>query len=329
MKFGVGIPTCRQGFDVPPGFCGAEEIPEVAKFAERVGVDFIWGSDFATPVPAMKQKHGAENLNWYEIVVSLSYCAAVTRRVGLGFGVIVLPFRDPVMLAKEISTLDVFSHGRVIFGVGLGAFRQEFELLFPHRAKANRAAMLEEGIQVMRRLFHEREVTFAGRYFPVQNVSFHPKPLQQPFPIHLSGRAEEVVNRVARYGDGWVMGPSPVAEVKDKLEKLKAATEQEQRDFSKLWIFADAALSLAGSREAALERFHKSFVGARFGKERSAAEILAAHYVGTPAEVAERIRDLERVGVTHVVAQHIAGDRYEELGEQIQMLAEEVMPLCR
>ncbi len=329
MKFGVGIPTCRQGFDVPPGFAGPKEIVEVSQLAEKLGVDFVWGSDFASPIPAMRERLGAKNLNWYEIVVSMAYIAASTKRIGLGFGVIILPFRDPLMLAKEIATLDVFSNGRVMFGVGLGVFRPEFEMLYPLKAKANRGAMLDEGLQVLRLLFTETEATFEGEYFPMNSVAFHPKPVQNPFPIYVTGMAARTASRAARYGNGWVIDPNPVDVLREAVDKLKGAAEQEKRDISEFHIICCGGLSIAKTRDAAYERFVKSFVGARFAKDKTKEEVLATHFIGTPQEIAKRIKEREKGGATHLVTQSIAGDTFQEMKEQVQMFAEEVIPLCK
>ena len=330
MKFGVGIPTCRQGFDVPPLFCGPQDMVEVSQLAEKLGIDFVWGSDFITPIPAMREKFGANNLNWYEIVVSMAYIAAATKKIGLGFGVIVLPFRDPVMLAKEISTLDVFSNGRAIFGVGLGAIRPEFEMLFASKTKVNRGKMLDEGIQVMRLLFDETEATFQGDYYSISNVAFHPKPIQPHFPIYVSGGASATAARIAKYGDGWVLGHSTIEQVKQKSDEVKGLAEGENRDPSKIDIICDGGLSIARTHEEAVNRYKNSFVGARvMASGKALEEVLPAHYVGTSQEIAEMIMERQKVGATHIVAQHIAGDNFGELKEQVQMFAEEVIPLCK
>ncbi len=330
MKFGVGIPTCRQGFDVPPRFCSAQELAEVGQFAEKFkGVDFIWGSDFLTPIPAMKQKLGAENLNWYELVVSMSYLAAATKRVGLGFGVVMLPFRDPFMLAKQIATLDALSNGRVIFGVGLGAIREEYEMIFANKAKANRGDMLDEEIQILRSLFNDKETKFEGKYFSLNNVTSYPKPAQKPLPMYIAGRAEETVNRIVKWGDGWVMGGCTPEDLGKRVDTVKKACEAAKRDFTKLSFFADSALCVAKTHEEAVEKFKNSFVGARFTRGITVEQALPSHYVGTPAEIAETISKKKKAGATHIVAQHIAGDKYPQLKEQIQMFAEEVVPLCK
>ena len=330
MKFGVGLPTCRQGLDVPPGFCGPEGIVEVAQLADNLGLDFVWGSDFATPIPALRQQFGQENINWFEILTSLAYCAAVTERVALGFGVIVLPFRDPVMLAKQISTLDVFSKGRVMFGVGIGGFREELEMLYPERANGNRAKMLEEGVQVMRMLFSQPAATFHGQYYRFDDVSFYPKPVQDPFPIYITGEPLEIAERVARYGDGWVpVRPSP-AELKRKVARLKEEAEKVNRDISEFHVFAEGVLSVAATHDAAVKNFENTLVGDRFAKSigKSAEEVLEEHYIGTPQEIAKKVQIRASAGATHIVPQSIAARNLEGMKEQIRMFAEDVIPLC-
>ena len=146
--------------------------------------------------------------------------------------------------------------------------------------------------------------------------------------------AWRVLGNRGRTGGGrwWVVGPSPIAEIKGKVEKLKSLAEEEKRDFSKFDIICDGGLSIGKTHEEALERYKNSFVGARAiaaAGEKPLEEVLRAHYVGTPQEIAEMIMERKKVGATHIVAQHIAGDQFSLLKEQVQMFAEEVIPLCQ
>ncbi len=135
LKIGIGIPTCREGLTNPAPFLTAKQVVEVSQMAERLGYHLISGNDHLTTSRAVRARD-ASRPNFYEVFVSLSYIAAVTQRIELLAGVIILPLREPVLLAKQITTLDVFSGGRLIVGVGIGSHRNELEAAFPRLAKA-------------------------------------------------------------------------------------------------------------------------------------------------------------------------------------------------
>ena len=152
MRFSFGIPTGEDGVYAPSPFAGPMQIVEVAQLAERLGFDAVWTIELTTPSTSMQIPDG-EVPRWYEVLTTLAYVAARTERIALGTGVLVLPNRDPILLAKQVATLDVFSKGRVILGVGVGKYRDEFVSLHPRLANVRRAGMLEEGLECLTRLF--------------------------------------------------------------------------------------------------------------------------------------------------------------------------------
>ena len=127
-RFDIEIPNCREGVFVPPGFATPEQIIECVQAAERLGYHAVWATDFMSASPSSGVPSD-ESPAWYEPIVTLSYAAAVTSRIKLGTGVVVLPYRDPVILAKQAATLDRLSQGRFLLGLGLGAWRDEFQAI--------------------------------------------------------------------------------------------------------------------------------------------------------------------------------------------------------
>jgi probable F420-dependent oxidoreductase len=166
---------------------------EVAVRAEELGYDSIWAGDhlsYRNPI--------------LDIVVALSTFAAVTERITLGAGVVLLPLRHPSVVAKEFASLDYVSGGRVILGVGVGGEGAgDFEAVgVPIRERGARA---DEAMGALRALFAEAPASFAGRYFAFEGISIEPRPAQAGGPpLWVGGRSEAALRRAAVLGDGWI-----------------------------------------------------------------------------------------------------------------------------
>jgi alkanesulfonate monooxygenase SsuD/methylene tetrahydromethanopterin reductase-like flavin-dependent oxidoreductase (luciferase family) len=141
MHVGVGFPGCREGTAYPVGFVRSEDLAAVARRAEELGYYSIWSNDHLT-TPHGVSATQAEIPNFYEPLVTYATFANVTERLRFMFGVITLPQRDVVLLAKQVATLDRLTGGRVMLGVGLGAYREEFEAVHPHLKGAHRGTMV-------------------------------------------------------------------------------------------------------------------------------------------------------------------------------------------
>lgn len=331
MKFSFPLPTCTEGLNQPPGAVGPSELIEFARAAESLGFYALWPNDHLTPWPTLRAVN-TKPLNWYETLITSACCAAVTTTIKLGLGVIVVPFREPVLLAKQLATLDVLSGGRVLFGVGIGTVREEFEALRPRQARANRGRMLDETLAAIEQLFNEPEASFSGEYYAFEKVSLNPKPLQRPLPIYVSGNVAATLERAARYGAGLMVSWALPADLRARVDNLEAALEKVGREISEIDVTVCPVLSLASSRERAVERFLNAPVGHRFTSwTEDLAEIdgvIRRQMIGTPEEVAELIGAWAEAGMTHCAPQHIAAQSCEEITEQMHMFAEELFPLC-
>src|SRR5581483_9837883 len=170
VRVSVQLPTCTEGLVNPIPFAAApDDFVRLAQAAERLGYDGVWGNDHVTAAPYVRE-HWSEPPNFYEVLVTLATVGAHTRRVHLGTAVIVLPLRDPVLLAKQVATLDRMTGGRVILGVGIGAYREEFRAQAPRRATARRGDLLDEGLAALRLLFTAREATYAALHTEFEGV---------------------------------------------------------------------------------------------------------------------------------------------------------------
>jgi len=204
MKFGIMFANAGP-------FAYPEMLTNLARTAEEVGIESLWtvehvvvpvGYNSRYPYSADGKMPGPENVPIPDPILPLAYAAAVTRTVRLGTGVIILPQRHPVYVAKEMATLDVLSNGRAMLGVGIGWLEEEFNVVgVPFKQRASRT---EESIRAIRSLWQPEPQAFDGKYYKWPPVESQPKPVQQPgVPIIVGGHAEGAARRAARLGDGF------------------------------------------------------------------------------------------------------------------------------
>ena len=180
----------------------------------------------------------------------------MTRHVRLGASVMVLPYHEPIALAKALTTIDVLSGGRLMVGVASGWLREEFDLLgVPFR---ERGARTDEYLAALRALWTEERVTFRGRFVRLEDAAFFPKPIQKPHPpIWIGGGSAAAFRRVGRVGDGWLAVPRAPAELAGDVAAIRREAEAAGRDPSRIGVAASGgARSVAEllDRIPALER---------------------------------------------------------------------------
>jgi probable F420-dependent oxidoreductase len=221
-------------FPLAPHRSGTNAVLELAKAIEGIGYDEIDLFEHVTvglPIPGRdEQQQAAPEL--LEPLVTLGAIAAVTQRIRLGTGVLVLPQRQPALVAKQVATLDLLSGGRVRLGAGAGWQRAEYASLgVPFEERGRR---MDEAIVLIRRYWTEPSVTFAGEFFQAEAMAMDPKPVQPGGPpIWIGGDSEAALRRAGRLGDGWLaMANSDdiVATAHEKLATIRAAAEEAGRD---------------------------------------------------------------------------------------------------
>ncbi len=323
MKINVGIPTCREGLNVPTSFAGPQEIVRMAQLAEKLGFYAVWGNDHLAIPPHIRARiQGIAN--FYEPLISLAYIAAATTSLRLGTGVVVLPLRQPQLLAKQAATLDAFSQGRLLLGVGIGSYREELEMVTRPGVRTNRGDMLDEGLELISKLFNEESVSFDGKYNYLADVQSYPKPAQTPLPIYIAGSHPNTADRVAKWGRGWLIhSPSPDV-VQKSVAGLHAAAERAGRDPASVEIVCAQTLSIANTHAEAVTRLKNSRIAQRHS-EQDLAVLVESNLVGTPAEIQEKVAKLQAAGVSQVTAQNFASDTFSEMLELVQILGEEVV----
>ena len=339
MRFDIALPNCMEGFLVPSQFAGPAEIIRFSQEAERLGYDALWGFDFNTPTSLMHAPASEEVKteaaafpdsmppNWYELMISLACVATVTQRIKLGAGVIVAPIREPVMLAKQAATLDQFSNGRFLFGLGLGGYRQEFEAIRPRERGAHRGRMLNEILEALHGLLanEDRELSFKGEYVEFNGVNLNPKPVQDPLPIYLAADTPGPLKRAAKWGHGVMVRASEFA---SSREVLAPALEGYGKDPAHYDVAAWADLSTENTHDAAVERYRSCRLG-RFRRNLDIKDVVKDHWIGTPDEIIEKLVRQKQQGIDHIILMHTAADTFTEMMEQTRVFAEEILPVVK
>src|SRR6476469_131300 len=195
-----------------------ESIVDLVDHCEALDVDSIWLSDRLV-----------SNRPLLEPVTFLAYIAGRLRKMKLGTSTLVLPTRNPIVLAKELATLDFLSQGRLFPAFGLGGDESK-DLLAVGVNKKERAARADEAIRLMRRLWTEENVTFEGKFYAVQDVTIMPRPWQKNgLPIWIGGRSQAALRRTGRLGDGWLVSSVSPVEVDAGIKAIRGYAAEAAR----------------------------------------------------------------------------------------------------
>jgi probable F420-dependent oxidoreductase len=274
----------------------------LAELAESAGYDSLWAGDhvsFHNPI--------------VDVVVALTTFAAVTERIAIGAGVVLLPLRHPSLVAKEFASLDYLSGGRVVLGVGVGGEGgKDFEAVGVPIGE--RGARTDEAMLALRALFSEREASFTGRYFRFEGITIEPgSPQPGGPPLWVGGRAAPALRRAGRLGDGWMpiwVSPERFAEGWTAIRRhaLDAARDP---DALVPAVVVPSRIDDDGDRA---RRSTAEHLARRYGME--VEEHLVRRYcvAGTPEECAARIGDYVASGARHVIFNLCAGpgDSFEQ-----------------
>lgn len=181
-EIGIDVPTCLAGIAYAIPFAAADEVIQIAVEAEEFGYHEVAGNERLSTQRFVREAWSAPP-DYFEPLTMLAAIAAKTSVVRLATGILVLPMRDPVLLAKQVATLDHISGGRVTLAVAAGGYRDEFEGIAPDLADASRTQLMTEGIEALRVLFEQPRSTYDGKYRRFRDVESYPKPVQSPLPI--------------------------------------------------------------------------------------------------------------------------------------------------
>jgi probable F420-dependent oxidoreductase len=212
-----------------------EPLARLAPLAEELGYDSLWtGEHVVVPDPREPPSPMDPVEPILDPLVALSFFAACTKRVRLATGIVILPQRNPVVLAKQLASLDVLSAGRLVFGMGVGYLEPEMTAVgVPMERRASRAI---EYLEAMRALWEQEQPSFEGEFVRFQGVNAYPRPRQSPLPVVMGGHSPAAHRRAARHGDGWYGFMLRPDETAVQIEGLRTALADEGRDESQFHI---------------------------------------------------------------------------------------------
>ena len=296
-----------------PGIFGqGEEDPDylrrLVEVGDKVGYDSIWLSD-----RIVSDRFSLEPL------VALSMVAAYSQRLKFGTSVLAMPLRNPVVLAKQIATLDFLSQGRMLPAVGLGQEEpEEYEACGVSRE--NRGPRTEEAIRLMRRLWEEDDVTHEGEFFTCHNVSVTPKPWFKPSPpVWIGGRSAAAARRVGRVGDGWLVSSATPQEVHDGKEIIFETAKEHGRTIEDDHIGVLVGYYMSPNVETAVSKAYEFVI-----RHRPDAYFTEYNAVGPPERIAEVIQRYIDAGASKFVVRPLCPA--DETMEQLDMLGSEILP---
>ena len=238
MKFGIHA-SLGVGF-APTG----NDYIRIAQQAEEFGYNSIWVGDHIVVPEKIEAAYpytpdGSVGFDrrtpWPDPFALLAGMGAATKNILLGTSVIIVPYRNPLHVAKAVATVDLISNGRCQFGVGIGWMEEEFAALGENYKE--RASRTREYIQIMKALWQGEVSNFSGKYFSYPDVYAVPQPVQKPHPpIFFGGESAAAMKRIADLGDGWLPGPVTPEIFQERAAQLKALLAERGRNFSDLYI---------------------------------------------------------------------------------------------
>lgn len=348
MQFGARIPASGPASNV-------ERVIESTRLAESLGYDDVFDMDHIHNSHQRHQQYpvgmGLYNdpsntldPNQFETISMFSFLAGMTRAIKFGVGVMPIPLRDPVLLGKEIGTMDALSGGRFIFGVGVSnaSDRPEYRAVGkPFMSYADRYAMLTEYVAAMKEIWSKPSATFHGRYVNFDDLVIYPKPPKGGVPIWvgcetLAGGAERPAVRFAlEHGDGWIMGFLMTPEKMGAMVRdFKTTAKESGKDMSRFdWCF-QLRLSIGVSEQEA--RHNCDWIGAAqqevwrywglmYKKREAPVSAVQTASVGTPAKIIGDVERFIEAGTTHFDLWFMY-PRYEDLVKEMKLFATEVLP---
>ena len=303
--------STRWGIALPQAFLDgpvdASLVRDFARRAETLNYSSLWVqdqniTDFPSPDP----------------LGLLNFVAGVTDRIQLVPSVVISPLHHPAHLAKAVASLDQLSGGRLVLGIGLGNATKTFPAFnLPVEGRVRRFL---EGLQIMRSLWTEPEVTYEGTFWSIQRFLLEIKPVQQPMPVWFGGGHPNAVRRAARHADGWMgAGTSTTAQFKENVGLLRRELEIRGRDPAAFPIAKRVYVSVATDKQKAMRNMLEGLTRI-YGRDRGEAALEAAVY-GTPDACAEGLAEVVAAGAGHIGLNQLFGHK-----EHLEVLAEQVIP---
>jgi probable F420-dependent oxidoreductase len=338
-EFGVRLPVAGP-------LASRDAIVRAAREAERLGYDAVWVHDFIGWTRFQDRHHvscgsveaveaageDAEPL-FFESLTNLAFLAGVTDRVRLGIAVLCLPYRNPIVAAKQVANIDVLSNGRVIMGIGVGAAQSthnvDFELLGVSRK--TKYAMTRDYLRAMVAVWTEDQASHDGEFVSFPPTEIYPKPLQRPHPpIWVGGGGPKSVDIAAEFATGWLPPWISPEGYPERIGELRAVAAQKGRPGVVFDIATEVYVCIAGSDEEAHRTAAKTLgvLPEGFADDATPQAIGDAGLIGSPETIAEKLGRYVEGGVKHYEMKFIYFD-VDHLVRQMELFSREVAPVLR
>lgn len=335
-QFGVRLPVAGP-------LANVEAIRTVAQRAETIGFDALWVHDFigwtryqdehhvscgsVEAVEAAGQDHPPM---FFESLTSLAFLSGITKTIRLGVAVLCLPFRNPIVTAKQVACIDVLSGGRLILGIGVGAaavtHNVDFEVLgVPRNDKYIRT---RDYFRAMREIWTKERPSYTGKFISFPETEINPKPVQKPFPpVWVGGGGPKSVDIAAEFATGWLPPWIAPGEYPERIKALKDLAREKGRGDVDYTIATEVYVCVGKTHEDAWNKARKTLtvLPQGFAEDATPQAIEASGLVGSTQEVREKLEQYVDAGVTHYEMKFIYRD-VPDLLEQLHMFAADISP---
>lgn len=340
LRLGVRLPVAGP-------LASTDAIRSTAVSAEELGFEDVWLHDLIAwsrvadsihiscgSREAIDQAGPDAPPQFFESLTTLAFLAGVTSRIGIGVSVLILPWREPIVTAKQVANIDVLSGGRLTLGIGVGGSKSshntEFELL--GRDRRNKYTEMGIRLEAMKELWTQRKPQFDSESvsfdFVSEDTELNPKPIQKPYPpLWMGGAGPKSMAIAAQHADGWIplwLGPE---DYRDRVPRLRSLATEAGRDSERLAVGGTFPALVASSTEkawAAAERTVDVITGG-YSDALTMERVKQTSFIGSPADVAQRLQEYIDVGVSTYELRFIY-DSIDHLLDQMRLVREEVVP---
>lgn len=333
-EFGVRLPVAGP-------LAGPSAAREIAVHSEELGFHAVWVHDFIAWTTYQDQHHvscgSVEAVEasdspplFMESLTNLAYLAGVTNTIRLGIAVLCLPYRNPIIAAKQVANIDFLSDGRLILGIGTGAPKStnnvDFEVLGVERK--TKYHVTRDYLRAMTQIWTADRPAYEGEYISFPETEIFPKPVQRPFPpIWAGGHGPTAMDIVAEFCTGWIPPWIPPEEYPGRIEHIHELAREKGRSDVEFDIATEVYVSLDEDGDRALSNARKTLEVLPYGFDHTATPeaVAQAGLIGSPEELNEKIGRYVDAGVNHYEMKFIY-HTVEHLSEQLELFAKEIMP---